>query len=57
VADATLTKAEAAKVLGVSERTIHTWVERGILATPKDEDGALRPTVASVNDRITERTA
>lgn len=56
IAEATLTKAEAARVLGVSERTVYTWMDHGYLVT-HETPGGRRPTVASVEQRLTQRSA
>lgn len=52
-----LSTREASEALGVSQRTVHLWVESGALNAWKSPGGHRKITVASVNKILQERVA
>ncbi|MBF0271955.1 MAG: response regulator [Magnetococcales bacterium] len=55
VADPVVTTSKAAQMLGVSQRTIHYWMERGIIKSWKTAGGHCRIPMSSINQLLAKR--
>ncbi|MBF0627571.1 MAG: response regulator [Magnetococcales bacterium] len=54
-ADPVVTTSKAAQLLGVSQRTIHYWMERGIIKSWKTAGGHCRIPMSSINQLLAKR--
>ncbi|MBF0190197.1 MAG: response regulator [Magnetococcales bacterium] len=55
IADPVVTTSKAAQMLGVSQRTIHYWMERGIIKSWKTAGGHCRIPMSSINQLLAKR--
>ena len=53
--DKVVSTREAAKILGVSLRTVQLWVESGVLKAWKTAGGHRRVTLSSINEVMADR--